>query len=79
MNSADERQGAPAPAAHPAPAPTTRDACLMFRDGRLIAVETHSGAYPLSHLVNLGLLSVTDRMILGQLAARVDKLIGQLE
>ena len=48
----------------------------MFRDGKLIAVETRDGTWPAPALHPH--LSLTDRMIVGQLAERVDKLIDQL-
>lgn len=65
------------------PAPT-RDACLFFRDGRLVGLEvTQDGRdgrlFTIPQLVAKSLLSITDRMILDQIAARVDKLVRQLE
>lgn len=55
-----------------------RDACLMFRNGKLVAVETRDGTYAAHQIATWGLLSFTDQMILTKLAERVDKLIDQL-
>lgn len=56
-----------------------RDAAVYFRNGKLLAVETAAGTFSLAELQRRKLLSFTDGMILNQLAARVDTLIGQLE
>ncbi len=55
-----------------------RDAAVYFRDGKLLAVETAAGTFTLADLKARKLLSAMDGMVLGQLAGRVDTLIGQL-
>jgi hypothetical protein len=71
-------------AANTPAAPATRDACLFFRDGRLVGLEVTTDGqdghlFTIPQLVAKSLLSITDRMILDQIAARVDKLVRQLD
>ena len=68
---------APATPADPT-AIRSRDAIVYFRDGKLLAVETPAGTFSLADLKARKLLSAMDGMVLGQLAGRVDTLIGQL-
>lgn len=65
-------------AAETTAAQAPRDAAIFFRNGKMIGVETADGVFTPAQLQARKLLSFTDGMILDQLAARVDKLIGQL-
>lgn len=62
------------------PAPLRKvPAYLRFEDGRCTGLVTpNEQSFTVADLVNHDLLSITDRMILDQIAARVDKLTRQL-
>ncbi len=56
-----------------------REVSLVFKGGKFFALETARALYGSRRIVELGVLSLTDRMILDRIAQRADALAGQLD